>query len=192
MPAICEEYIPILTVITGLAGIVAAIVPIVLAPNIIYTIRWWFKRHKAGRKPPPQSRWLWAILYISFTIGVLGTLVINEMPRVSCKKVIISDLVCNPVGEDVAGEVVTIRNDSWRRIDLENWTICDSGDHYCYIFGPIGIDSRAEIKLWTKSGTDTASDLYWNKTKSIWNDTGDAARLLDEKNIMVSEFPCPE
>lgn len=192
MPAICEEYIPILTVITGIAGIVAAIVPIVLAPNIIYKINWWFNHHKAGRKPPPKSRWLWVIFYTSSALMVVGTVLVNAAPRVSCEKVTISDLVCNPEGDDVAGEVVTIRNDSWRKIDLENWTLCDSGDHYCYAFGPISIDSRGELKLWTKSGTDMASDLYWNKTKSIWNDAGDTARLMDEKNITVSEFPCPE
>ena len=33
--------------------------------------------------------------------------------------------------------------------------------------------------MWVKSGTDTATDLYWGRGNPVWNNDGDVAVLRD-------------
>jgi hypothetical protein len=38
-------------------------------------------------------------------------------------------------------------------------------------------------------GNDTAEDLYWNRSLSIWNNDGDVATLKDASGNIVSRYP---
>jgi hypothetical protein len=41
-----------------------------------------------------------------------------------------------------------------------------------------------------RSGQDTESVIYW-KTRTVWNNDGDTARLFDPSGGTVSERECP-
>ena len=43
--------------------------------------------------------------------------------------------------------------------------------------------------VWTKNGTDGATDLYWGLKHPVWNNRdGDAAVLIDDVGVEIARF----
>jgi hypothetical protein len=71
--------------------------------------------------------------------------------------------------------------------DMTGWTLSDEANH-----------------TYTLSGTDTATDLYWESGSTIWNNTGDTAYLRDDQGTLIDTYaywygftrnvvsPCPD
>ena len=93
----------------------------------------------------------------------------------------------NPPGDDIVGEYVLLRNSGSKTIDLSGWELRDSGGAV-YIFSAFTLKAGAEVRIWTGSGADTASDLFWNRTQAVWNNDGDTATLRDANGKLVAEF----
>jgi len=90
-------------------------------------------------------------------------------------------------GPDVAGEYVAIRNDGASPVDLTNWVLSDTAGHQ-FVFPTFTLAPKADVKIWTKVGTNTATDLYWNSGTALWNNTGDAASLIDSQNHPIADY----
>ena len=96
----------------------------------------------------------------------------------------------NPPGPDVAGEHVIIQNMSAATVDLTGWTIRDIASYRPHIYEFTGqqLAPGANVRIWTKSGANTATDLFWDRAAAIWNNPGDTAILLDQNKVEVSRF----
>ena len=46
----------------------------------------------------------------------------------------------------------------------------------------------ATVQLWTKSGTNGASELFWGHRAPLWNNTGDTALLYDAQDHLITTF----
>lgn len=77
-------------------------------------------------------------------------------------------------------EVVTITNECGP-INLQSWTLKDES-RKTYTFGPIQIQ---KIKLHSKQGNDSTTDIYWNLKTNVWNNDRDSLYLFDEGNNIV-------
>jgi hypothetical protein len=84
----------------------------------------------------------------------------------------------DPPGDDVQGEYVQITNSGGTAANVTNWTLRDDASHV-FTFPAFTLNPGASVKVWTKAGTNTATDLYWGSGAAIWNNTGDCAYLRD-------------
>lgn len=71
-------------------------------------------------------------------------------------------------------EYVLIQNRGGGPADLSGWTLCDVASN-CYTFPTFTLYSGATARLWTKSGVNTVTDLYWGRSQPVWSNTGDTA-----------------
>ena len=72
------------------------------------------------------------------------------------------DILANPEGSDVPGEYVRFVNDGDAPLDLDGYEVYDAVDNG-YAFGAVTVDPGATITLYTGSGSDTDSEVYWGR-----------------------------
>ena len=88
-------------------------------------------------------------------------------------------------------EVLVIENSGVSTRDMTGWKVSDDGLGHTFNF-PNGflLGSGSSVELDSGgSGQDTESVIYW-KTRTVWNNDGDTARLFDPSGKMVSERKC--
>ena len=93
----------------------------------------------------------------------------------------------SPEKENLEGEWVEITNKDSAPQSLAGWTLEDEGNH-TYTFPDFSLNAGASVKVHTGEGTDTARDLYWNRSTSVWNNAGDVATLRDASGNIVSSY----
>jgi predicted flap endonuclease-1-like 5' DNA nuclease len=99
----------------------------------------------------------------------------------------ISYIEFDPPGKDIDGEYVQITN-TGAPVDLTGWVLHDEADKHSYTFPSFTIGANSTIQLWTKAGSDDATNLYWGNRGAIWNNTGDTALLVDASGTEISRF----
>ena len=57
-------------------------------------------------------------------------------------------------------------------LDLTGWTVSDAAGH-SYTFRGVTLASSGTVTLYTGSGQDTSSKVYWGSVSAIWNNSGD-------------------
>ena len=99
----------------------------------------------------------------------------------------------DPPGADVTGEHLIVENASANQLDLTGWTIRDAAPmrQHRYRFKRLLLAAGSSVRVWTKSGQDTETDLHWGLGSAIWNNTGDTAVLRDDRGVEVSRFRYP-
>ena len=90
----------------------------------------------------------------------------------------------DPPGDDVQGEFVRIENSGRAVADMTGWTLRDEAGHQ-FTFPAYGLKAGKYVRVWTKTGANTATDLYWGRGQAVWNNTGDCAYLQDSTGKMV-------
>ena len=115
-------------------------------------------------------------------------LVMNNTPsQATPTEVQITHLEYDPEGDDVLGEYVRLENGGGTAQTLTNWTLSDASGH-TYTFPTFSLTNGAAVQVWTKSGQDTSSDLYWGSGSAIWNNTGDTAYLRDSQGDLIDTY----
>jgi endonuclease YncB( thermonuclease family) len=87
-------------------------------------------------------------------------------------------------GEDdnnLNGEYIVVINNSGSSIDMENWSVRDSGlNIYLFAAGVTLPANGGSLSVFIGSGTDTANEFYWGLAEPIFeNEVGDGVFLLD-------------
>lgn len=197
---ICDGTRLLLGVIATLGGIVFAGMTSALKSDIERL----YRRFILRRKPKPPSKraaaqdgapskilaWLLLVLSLSATL-FLGSYVAS-VPSKTCVNLVISELVCNPPGDDLQGEFITLQNQGSRKVNLNDWTLCDYQNHHCYAFERIALEADSSLTVWTKTGTTSPTDLYFGESQPIWNNTADTAYLYDAKTQLIFQLSCPK
>jgi len=98
--------------------------------------------------------------------------------------VYIVDINNNPEGNDLETEYVEIKNEGDSSVDMTDWKLRDENQNV-YTFPDFSLKKGATVKVWTKAGTDTSSNLYWGLTEPVWNNKSDCAYLRDDNNDLV-------
>jgi hypothetical protein len=101
--------------------------------------------------------------------------------------VYIIDINNNPDGNDLDTEYVEIENDGSRSVDMKGWKLRDENRNV-YTFPAFTLKKGANVKVWTKAGTNTSSNLYWGRTAPVWNKKHDCAHLRDENGDRVDDM----
>ncbi|MBN1812219.1 MAG: phage tail sheath subtilisin-like domain-containing protein [Anaerolineae bacterium] len=90
----------------------------------------------------------------------------------------------NPSGPDLAGEYVLVKNLGGVPVDLTKWTLNDLSRHI-FEFPHFLLAPGASVRVWTKRGNNTSTDLYWGRGVAVWSNIGDRAYLRDSKGKLV-------
>jgi len=104
-----------------------------------------------------------------------------ESPRLR-----IADLVGSAVGQPF-DEVVLLLNDG-RGVDMTGWRLI-SGDGGVFTF-PDGffLFPGGSINIHTRSGKDTAVDLFWGRDGTMWGPPGSTISLVDKENNVMAIY----
>jgi micrococcal nuclease len=89
--------------------------------------------------------------------------------------------------ENLDGERVRVVNERDESVDLSGWTLRDEAGHV-YEFPDGTRLARGEaVVVHTGSGTDGGGDLYWGRSRPVWNNDGDTATLRDADGRVRAE-----
>lgn len=90
--------------------------------------------------------------------------------------------------ENLNGEYVTFENTGESSLELSGWELADAAGHsYTVPEGNI-LEPGERITVYTGSGTNTATELYWGQSTPVWNNNGDTVILRDDTGtIMIEE-----
>ena len=87
-------------------------------------------------------------------------------------------------------EYVTIKNSCSFSCELAGWQISDNSSH-TYSFASFNLGNGNSFTLYTGTGTDTPSLLYWNRGSAVWNNDGDILYLRNQNNELILTYAYP-
>jgi len=85
------------------------------------------------------------------------------------------------------GEYFVLGNRGRNACDMTAWKATDFYGH-TFIFPYFVLKPRASVTIYTGSGTDTRSRLYWGSLSAIWNNDGDTLSLYDASGRPVLSY----
>jgi hypothetical protein len=89
----------------------------------------------------------------------------------------------------LASESVTIQNNGDTKFLMTGWTLKDSQGS-TYTFPQLTLYPGGTVQVHTGPGTDTAADLYWQRSEPVW-ESGELASLYDTQNIARAFYRIP-
>lgn len=111
----------------------------------------------------------------------------GELLRVPIHPAVIESVVG---AGDLASEGVVILNNIDGELSLAGWQLDDGVGAY-YTFPQVTLFSKdREISLFTRSGADSATELYWGLTNPLWQ-SGKTVTLRDPQGHVQSTYIIP-
>jgi hypothetical protein len=90
---------------------------------------------------------------------------------------------------DIEIEYVQIVNQGQNRADLTAWQLLnESGQQFT--FPVFLLNSGGAVKVLSKSGTNTAIELFWQADQPIWQ-PGETARLINAAGELITSYAIP-
>ncbi|MCE5328737.1 thermonuclease family protein [bacterium] len=89
--------------------------------------------------------------------------------------------------ENLNGEWVSIKNTGEKALDMNGWTLKDSGTNI-YEFDDFNLESGKTVFLYTGSGSNSKEKLYWNSLQPIWNNEHDTLYIRDNEGLLIYLF----
>jgi hypothetical protein len=101
-------------------------------------------------------------------------------PTATPDDVILIEEIVNSDTMDPLDEYVSIKNYKSSSVTMTGWFIRDDGEHRYDFPEGFKIGGKKTVRIWTKEGTDTDTDLFWGSPVEVWNDVKDCAYLRDD------------
>lgn len=89
--------------------------------------------------------------------------------------------------ENLNGEYITFENTGQEAIDMGGWTVEDEANHAYTVPDGFTLAAGDQVTLYTGSGDDTQSSLYWGSESAVWNNDGDTIYVRDDSGTVVLE-----
>lgn len=90
---------------------------------------------------------------------------------------------------DLEMEYVEIYNQSDGPLDLSDWQLTDENGNI-YLFPALILNSEGAIKVYSKKGTNSVIELYWQADAPIWA-PGETVILLDNRDNRIATYSIP-
>jgi|GEM_PF-1150428 len=103
--------------------------------------------------------------------------------------VVIYEVHYDAAGDDwnnLNDEYVAIKNVGCAALSLTGWRLMDLAGH-TFIFPGFSLNPGATVTVYTGSGTNTATALYWGSGSPIWNNDHDTAYLYDQNMNLIDK-----
>jgi hypothetical protein len=89
---------------------------------------------------------------------------------------------------DWDGEYALIENRGDVSQIMTGWTLHNKIGQTYYFPTGLTLAGKAWVRVWTKTGKDSSTDLYWASSIAIWDIKGDTAYLRDDTRTLVDSF----
>ena len=89
--------------------------------------------------------------------------------------------------DNLNDEYVVFRNDGTTTLDLSGWTVSDEAGATYTVPDGYSIGAGETVTLYTGSGTNTDTELYWRSGSPIWNNAGDTVTVRNSEGDIVLE-----
>jgi len=93
--------------------------------------------------------------------------------------------------ENLNDEYFTLRNTGITRVNMTAWLVSDKLGHVFEFPAGFSLSLGACVTIHTGSGTNTASELYWECETSIWNNDSDTAILRNSSGEVEHAYVYP-
>lgn len=90
---------------------------------------------------------------------------------------------------DLEIEYVQIINQGKNRADLTGWQLADETGQK-FTFPVFLLNSGGAVKVISKSGTNTAIEIFWQADQPIWQ-SGETARLFNAAGELITSYTIP-
>jgi len=124
---------------------------------------------------------------VALAVLILGAALVQGAGAIGISITSVNFAATSPEKENLVEEWVEITNLNTAAENMTGWTLSDEGNH-TYTFPDFSLNAGAAVKVHTGIGTDSARDLYWNRSSSVWNNGGDVATLKDASGNVVSTY----
>lgn len=90
--------------------------------------------------------------------------------------------------ENPNGEWIEVANQGREAVNMAGYTLKDEANHI-YTFGNFTVNGGSSFRLYSGTGEDSSTELYWGfEGKSVWNNSSDAAFLRDDQGALVDNY----
>jgi len=89
--------------------------------------------------------------------------------------------------ENLNDEYLVFENTGSGSIDLSGWSVHDEAGHTYFFPTGFTLESGEKVTLYTGSGTDSSTSLYWRSESAIWNNGGDTVFVEDDSGSSIIE-----
>lgn len=89
--------------------------------------------------------------------------------------------------ENLNDEYVIFENSGSSSLNMTGWTVQDEANNF-YIFSTFFLGNGHSITLYSGSGADTLTEVYWDSSKPIWNNDGDSLYLRDAEGFLMTYY----
>lgn len=89
--------------------------------------------------------------------------------------------------ENLNDEYIVFTNTGDGTLDISGWTISDEADHMYTVPSGVTLEPGETVTLYTGSGTDSDTELYWGSGSAIWNNGGDTIIVTTDTGETVLE-----
>ena len=103
----------------------------------------------------------------------------------------ITDIHNGSANADLQDEYIKIKNYGSSSVNMTGWFVRNETSHRYDFPDNFTLAASATVTLWSKAGTDTGSNLYWNSPDPVWINGGDCGYLRDDsdnKNSLVDKL----
>jgi len=85
-------------------------------------------------------------------------------------------------------EYVVLLNTDDKTIDLNGWSMHDEHGNMFYFPNGFRLPAQHSVTVYTGSGTNMTTALYWHHKTPVWNNAGDTVFILNEKNNSIVTY----
>ncbi len=89
--------------------------------------------------------------------------------------------------ENLDDEFITFRNSCTYPVNLNDWILQDSANN-TYIFSNFLLSNKTTVILHTGNGIDNETDLYWRKSRAVWNNNGDTLKMWNKNRDLILDY----
>lgn len=90
--------------------------------------------------------------------------------------------------DNLNDEYIVLKNNGDSSLDIGGWTISDSADHTYTIPSGFTLDAGETVTIYTGSGSNSDSELYWDSSSAVWNNGGDTITVSTEGGETVVKY----
>lgn len=82
--------------------------------------------------------------------------------------------------DNLDDEYITLKNNGGSSLNIGGWTVSDSADHTYTIPPGFTLDAGESVTIYTGSGSNSDSELYWGSDSAVWNNGGDTIIVMTD------------
>ncbi|MDD2522815.1 MAG: lamin tail domain-containing protein [Anaerolineaceae bacterium] len=90
---------------------------------------------------------------------------------------------------DLNVEYILIRNQSDSSVNLNGWSLSSSSGE-TYSLPQLTLNKNGAVRLYSKHGTNSVIELYWNSDQALWT-SGSQIKLLDQSGQQHASWLVP-